>query len=186
MGTPIPFTAPTVHRSQSASHLSSSLGHFGLSARPMPSQFAQYIGREGVTAAHWVSDSLVDECSMPGCQMPVTIGRRHHCRRCGLILCDEHSLHRMRLDRQAQPLEDSAAVDHVGASWLVRVCDICVDAAALSADPKACNSRRRSSVRPTVTGLDGDERIACGRLVSDPFASRCCSLMRPALFCCCW
>jgi len=59
----------------------------------------------------WVPDKEAPDCHI--CRMPVTpINRRHHCRRCGSVVCAQHSLAKMIVPR-------------VNAKQRVRVCDHC-------------------------------------------------------------
>lgn len=55
---------------------------------------------------HWVPDSKATHCASPGCgKLFDSRNRRHHCRRCGLVFCEAHTSHRMRLDLNAEPCE---------------------------------------------------------------------------------
>ena len=59
----------------------------------------------------WVPDKEAPDCHI--CRMPFTpINRRHHCRRCGSVVCAQHSLAKMIVPR-------------VNAKQRVRVCDHC-------------------------------------------------------------
>lgn len=54
------------------------------------------------TRAHWKPDPSVTICDEPSCTRAFTyFTRRHHCRRCGNIFCDLHSLHSVPLDQDA-------------------------------------------------------------------------------------
>ena len=135
----------------------------------------------GPTRAHWVSDSLVDVCYHPDCHHPCTRGQRHHCRRCGLVLCDRHSTRVMRLDAHAQPV--SAWPDEAtGDSWLVRVCDVCHEsnddsARSDSSEPGNLqfmasgrkSTRSRRSLKP-ITGVADDAPLT--RDLTSHFRSR--------------
>jgi len=66
---------------------------------------------------HWVPDSKATHCAARGCgKLFDTKIRRHHCRRCGLVFCDEHLAHRMRLNAQAEPDEEGE---------MSKVCESC-------------------------------------------------------------
>ena len=70
-----------------------------------------------MTRSHWVSDAQTTHCAAQGCgkQFDVKV-RRHHCRRCGLVFCEDHSMHRMRLNMSAEPDEEGE---------MSRVCEKC-------------------------------------------------------------
>ncbi|KAH8815657.1 hypothetical protein F5884DRAFT_187218 [Xylogone sp. PMI_703] len=54
------------------------------------------------TRAHWKPDSSASICDDPSCTRAFTyFTRRHHCRRCGNIFCDLHSLYTIPLDQDA-------------------------------------------------------------------------------------
>ena len=51
-------------------------------------------GGDGSAAAEWQSDAAADACT--ACAAPFTLTRRrHHCRRCGTVVCDECSTRRV-------------------------------------------------------------------------------------------
>ncbi|KAG4098083.1 FYVE-domain-containing protein [Neocallimastix lanati (nom. inval.)] len=67
------------------------------------------------TRKHWKPDSEVSECT--ACHRPFTfINRRHHCRRCGEIFCNQCASYTFRLDRNCK-------IDSKGV--LSRVCRSC-------------------------------------------------------------
>jgi len=67
------------------------------------------------TRSHWKPDSEVKACA--ACQRPFTfINRRHHCRRCGDIFCNQCASYTFRLDRNCK-------IDSKGV--LSRVCRSC-------------------------------------------------------------
>ena len=73
--------------------------------------------KKGPSKDHWVSDAKATHCAARGCGKLFDAKiRRHHCRRCGLVFCDEHSAHRMRLNAQAEPDEEGE---------MSRVCESC-------------------------------------------------------------
>ena len=92
----------------------------------------------------WVPDHKVTHCSFPGCGKQFSFRlRRHHCRRCGLVFCSEHSQHRVNKDQLAEeqqmkeagplpiiPGRASSLTSSDGSSEIgqfVRVCDTCFD-----------------------------------------------------------
>nr|POF24100.1 fyve-type zinc finger-containing protein c9b6.03 [Quercus suber] len=53
------------------------------------------------TDAHWKPDSSAADCAI--CHISFSLFfRRHHCRKCGDIVCDAHSRHRVPLDQNAR------------------------------------------------------------------------------------
>jgi hypothetical protein len=69
------------------------------------------------TRLHWVDDAAVSHCQASHCKKAFTlIERRHHCRRCGSIFCNEHSSKRMLIGSDGCPCDEGK---------LSRVCDAC-------------------------------------------------------------
>ena len=93
---------------------------------------------------HWVEDTAVSQCQDPRCTSEFgLLMRKHHCRRCGKIFCDSHSLNRMALDSDAAPDERGE---------LSRVCDACflgVHRTDNSASSLGASSGALSSVSPS-------------------------------------
>lgn len=58
---------------------------------------------------NWQDDSAASECRLCGKRFG-TMRRRHHCRKCGQLVCHSCSLHRKQVDGSHHPK---------------RVCDIC-------------------------------------------------------------
>ena len=89
------------------------------------------------SAARWEVDSDVDACRR--CARRFTLFfRKHHCRRCGQIVCDACSSHRAVL--RAQELVIDPMLPEMLESELqhpTRVCDTCVEAYGLEAPPPA-------------------------------------------------
>ncbi|CAO3630624.1 unnamed protein product [Cunninghamella blakesleeana] len=66
----------------------------------------------------WVPDLLVDECQLEECSVQFSLfQRKHHCRRCGKIICQRHSGNRLPLFKQDKVIEGQG-------NWH-RVCDLC-------------------------------------------------------------
>ncbi|CAO3648377.1 unnamed protein product [Cunninghamella echinulata] len=66
----------------------------------------------------WVPDILVDECQLEECSIQFSLfQRKHHCRRCGKIICQRHSGNRLPLFKQDKVIQGQGA-------WH-RICDIC-------------------------------------------------------------
>lgn len=77
----------------------------------MPSPSCEPSSGSVVTSLGWQQDSEVEKC--PFCERDFsTTFRRHHCRNCGRIVCDDCSKQRLRLPRHSK-------------SGKVRVCDPC-------------------------------------------------------------
>lgn len=96
---------------------------------------AQRIAAQG--ASRWEVDSDVDACRR--CARRFTLFfRKHHCRRCGQIVCDACSSHRALLREQELVIDPmlpemlESELQHP-----TRVCDACVEAYSLDAPPPA-------------------------------------------------
>ena len=86
---------------------------------------------------HWVSDVKATHCALAGCGKPFNMRvRRHHCRMCGLVFCDEHSSRRLRLGPDSKPSDTGE---------MQRVCDGCVLAQQAHSEPT-------EAVRPVASG----------------------------------
>lgn len=73
---------------------------------------------EVVTRSHWQKSGSNDKCSEPICgkQLGVTNGSIH-CRKCGRLFCEEHTMYQIKLSRSAQH-------EPVRGFWC-RVCETC-------------------------------------------------------------
>jgi len=79
-------------------------GKFGLGAITEAEWSAEGLGQVTAlpTRDHWKHDSESDVCDEVSCSRHFTyFTRRHHCRRCGNIFCDLHSLWFIPLDQDA-------------------------------------------------------------------------------------
>jgi len=65
-------------------------------------------------AAVWIPDDAVDDCMLCKKEFSQFLRRKHHCRRCGIIICSECS-------------RNKAIVPGVDKSKEVRICDKCKD-----------------------------------------------------------
>ena len=91
------------------------------SAHTTMSLFAKINGASSSSRNHWVSDSKATHCAFPDCGKAFSMRlRRHHCRMCGLVFCDDHSSRRLRLDADGKPGENAFGEPQ-------RVCDSCFD-----------------------------------------------------------
>ncbi|KAI7336466.1 hypothetical protein KC315_g2750 [Hortaea werneckii] len=72
------------------------------------------------TTAHWKPDTMASDCAV--CHQSFTwFFRRHHCRRCGDIVCDNHITKRVRLDQNARlhpQGAESKACDPCWQEWM--------------------------------------------------------------------
>ena len=69
------------------------------------------------TQKHWKSDADAVVCDNPLCYKTFNLfERRHHCRHCGHIFCNSHSLHTVPLDQDAEFHPEGA---------ISRACDHC-------------------------------------------------------------
>lgn len=122
-------------------------------------------GRSGsITVPEWQDDSEVTAC--PICKRQFYfLFRKHHCRRCGRVICNDCSPHRITLPRQYVvrpphenayrfPTEDDADQDDsnnpaLGGGETVRVCNPCVP------DPNYGPPPSQLSDQPATTPFDG-------------------------------
>lgn len=71
------------------------------------------------TRDHWKSDTNAPICDHPICHKSFGLfERRHHCRHCGNVFCNEHSARQI-------PLDQDANFNPKGATW--RACEHCWD-----------------------------------------------------------
>lgn len=74
-----------------------------------------------VSRSHWQRESGDERCSLSSCGKRLKFRSRPvHCRHCGRIYCDEHTMHQMKLSR-------SATYEPVRGIWC-RVCITCYEA----------------------------------------------------------
>ncbi|KAI8061097.1 hypothetical protein BC940DRAFT_310556 [Gongronella butleri] len=66
---------------------------------------------------NWVPDHQVPRCQVNACTAPAFgwLNRRHHCRRCGQVVCQDHSMNKLPLFHQTDTTKHEMA----------RVCDLC-------------------------------------------------------------
>lgn len=83
-------------------------------------------GADSATVPPWQPDAAVDEC--PVCRTAFGLWtRKHHCRKCGRVVCSTCSPHRITIPRQyiVTPY-DTAHHSELGGGDVVRVCNPCV------------------------------------------------------------
>ncbi|KAG7194644.1 uncharacterized protein KQ657_004320 [Scheffersomyces spartinae] len=72
------------------------------------------------TRKHWLKDEHALKCGIPSCPKIFNFfERRHHCRKCGGIFCNEHTSHYLYINNQAQ-------FTIGGRGTLSKVCDNCI------------------------------------------------------------
>eukprot|EP01038_Epipyxis_sp_PR26KG_P012646 gene12646-16955_t len=91
------------------------------------------------TAAIWVQDSGSDVCSV--CEQKFTFfNRKHHCRKCGGLVCNEHSSHK-------------EVIPHIHASNKQRICDHCFHGVIkVTTSSSTTSSPTKSSQHANATG----------------------------------
>jgi hypothetical protein len=111
----------------------------------------------------WQPDAEVTEC--PICNRPFTwLFRRHHCRKCGRVVCNECSPHRITIPRQF--IVNPPGLEMPGSATTVvgqqsETIDLTGD------DDDSRDTRRRRS--STAMILDGGEKVRlCNPCVPDP------------------
>ena len=110
--------------------------------------------------AHWVSDARVTHCAYPGCGKVFSMRiRRHHCRMCGLVFCEEHSSRRLRLGADSRPNDGGEPQ---------RVCEGCFRKAQAppeerESSPSAGTTALRLHVAGEVTAREVTDRFRARR-----------------------
>ncbi|CAH2351046.1 hypothetical protein CLIB1423_02S11034 [[Candida] railenensis] len=78
------------------------------------------ISRSAPTRRHWLKDEAVFKCGIRSCNKHFNFfERRHHCRKCGGIYCNEHTSHYLYINHLAQFTTG-------GRGTLSKVCDYCI------------------------------------------------------------
>ncbi|KAL9598543.1 MAG: hypothetical protein Q9219_004445 [cf. Caloplaca sp. 3 TL-2023] len=92
------------------------------------------------TRQHWKPDANALVCDAPTCHKSFNLfERRHHCRHCGHVFCNEHSMHKIPLDHDAE--------FHPGGA-LSRTCQHCWDRYCTW---RVSRSSRANSIKSTAT-----------------------------------
>jgi FYVE zinc finger len=111
----------------------------------------------------WQPDSEVSNC--PICRKQFTwIFRRHHCRKCGRVVCDNCSPHRITIPRQFivnPPRSDTTTSPQLGA----------VEAIDLTGDDDGNDifNPQHNARRISLSGIDGGDKVRlCNPCVPDP------------------
>lgn len=96
------------------------------------------------TRQHWKPDANASVCDAPTCQKSFNLfERRHHCRHCGHIFCNEHSPYQIPLDHNAEFHPEGAPS---------RACQHCWDRYR---SWRVARTSRTNSMRSTVTATPG-------------------------------
>lgn len=78
------------------------------------------ISKLAPTRKHWLKDEAVSKCGIRSCNKHFNFfERRHHCRKCGGIYCNEHTSHYLYINHLAQFTTG-------GRGTLSKVCDYCI------------------------------------------------------------
>lgn len=133
-----PLSAPRSNGTQQAlSNLSRSAATISISSkRPIPSRHRS--SQQSVILPQWQPDQDVTACPVCGTQFGFWY-RKHHCRKCGKVVCSNCSQHRITIPRHfiVKPTEtaasapisaatDAAPVPLPAGNETVRVCNPCV------------------------------------------------------------
>lgn len=122
-----------------------------------------------VTLPQWQPDGEVTECPICGINFSFWY-RKHHCRKCGRVVCANCSPHRITIPRQfiVQPPEDAPPSPVTVDSSGVEIVDLTADSETESGD-EISNDRPQSSdyrIDPALGG--GQEVRLCNPCVPDP------------------
>jgi len=101
-------------------HSTGDSGKFGLGAITEAEWSTEGLGKVTAlpTREHWKPDSESSICDEATCTRYFTyFTRRHHCRRCGNIFCDLHSLYTVPLDQEANYHPKGARVRSCEHCW---------------------------------------------------------------------
>ncbi|KAL8872355.1 MAG: hypothetical protein Q9174_001997, partial [Haloplaca sp. 1 TL-2023] len=125
-----------------------------------------------ITLPRWQPDSEVTKC--PICNTSFGFWyRKHHCRKCGRVVCASCSPHRITIPRQfiVQPPQDSTAASGNGTPANIEVVDLTGNDDDPDEPPQ--NSELRDTPRSPISRIDpalggGQEVRLCNPCVPDP------------------
>ncbi|CAI2184165.1 13535_t:CDS:2 [Funneliformis geosporum] len=113
----------------------------------------------------WENDEDVHECRR--CQKKFNvIFRRHHCRRCGQVVCDKCSTARVPLNQVLTDPSQSGEASQLSQSQYHRVCDSCFDSIGHT-------SRERSDSFTSTTIVSGSSSTSIRRRPSNSSMNAC-------------
>lgn len=138
---------------------------------PPPPETASRRNRESreIILPAWQSDSEVTRC--PICKTNFGFWyRKHHCRKCGRVVCANCSPHRITIPRQfiVQPPRDDIPITRAGRSAGIEVVDLTGDEEAAVGPPldQVTPQSPPSKIDPALGG--GQEVRLCNPCVPDP------------------
>ncbi|CAK9435463.1 uncharacterized protein LODBEIA_P01900 [Lodderomyces beijingensis] len=106
------------------SNTSTKCGSFGTINKYLSkgiSRSTEYVLKAPPTRKHWLKDESVQKCGIESCGKEFNFfERRHHCRKCGGIFCNEHTSHSLSINHMAQFTTG-------GRGTLSKVCDNCIE-----------------------------------------------------------
>lgn len=157
---------------RSGGHEDSSIVDHAVPRRPVGPATHSRSGRE-ITLPRWQPDSEVTSC--PICSTSFSFWfRKHHCRKCGRVVCANCSPHRITIPRQfiVQPAQDTNQTSSTGMPAGVEIVDLTgvQDAEALDSQQASRNlDTPQSPVLQIDPALGGGQEVRlCNPCVPDP------------------
>ena len=144
--------------------------------RPLPrtpsTESPQHSGNGDVVLPRWQADSEVSECPICGRSFSFWF-RKHHCRKCGRVVCASCSPHRITIPRQfiVHPPEEPDSGMFVGSSSNIETVDLTEDdnEHTILPDASTHSLRRRSRNYRLDPALGGGQEVRlCNPCVPDP------------------
>lgn len=119
----------------------------------------------GYTLPHWQPDSEVSEC--PICKRRFGLFfRRHHCRKCGRVVCNDCSPHRITIPRQF--IVNPPGLDHTSSSP-VQTMDLTGRGDDGDDEPASIFANHHIQQSFSNSGIGGGEKVRlCNPCVPDP------------------
>ena len=137
-----------------------------LPRRPSSDNFQNRRSRE-ITLPRWESDAGVSKCPICGTTFSFWY-RKHHCRKCGRVVCANCSPHRITIPRQfiVHPPEDATPSPKTATNPGVEVVDLTGDDDAPLVNPEGRPQSSEYRIDPALGG--GQEVRLCNPCVPDP------------------
>ena len=144
--------------------------------RPLPQRpsFQASEGRRSQESIlpHWQPDNEVSACPICGIQFGF-LNRRHHCRKCGRVVCASCSPHRITIPRQfiVRSPQEAAAMQRTRTTVAPDIVDLTNDSEDTAIQPPRLEGDTRPSIQdysidPALGG--GQEVRLCNPCVPDP------------------